>query len=175
MEFFGINLTEILNAALLVAVAFGLFSWWQSQALQKKQIKFEKSKLFIEEKRTMYLKFWKFFHKSMKGKMPDTDLMEFMIDFGTDIKTYGSADVVNTWHRFTKELSLAESQSNDDDTKAKITFREAERLLRALRKNMGHDDSELRPGSIFATHVKENEKYKIFAACEGEKYEWMDE
>ena len=169
-------LIEFAGIANFFLLIFVLLSLWQNWVLQKKQFKFEKSKLFIEEKKEVYLKFLDFLHKTTKGeKMTETDMMKSMNEFTDKIRTYGDADVVDTWHRFMKEVSSVESESKDDDTKTNVTFREGERFLRALRKNMGHNDSKLLPGSIFATHIVEHEKHLAFEACKDEKYKWLND
>ena len=162
-----VEYADIANFLLLIVV---LASLLQNRVLQKKQFRFEKSKLFHNEKKEMYSAFLSFYRNIAKGKkMPEISQTKFMEEFIDKIRIYGDADVVYSWNRFMTAISSPDKLS---DTTA---VREAERLLRALRKNMGHDDSKLRAGSIMATHIIEGEKGQAFDACEGETYKWLND
>ena len=176
-----VEFADIANFFLLI---FVLLSLWQNRVLQKKQFRFEKSKLFIEEKKEMYLKFLDFIPRDAEDrKKKVAERPKFLDIFTDEVRMYGDADVIDTWNRYVREMSSAESKPHD--TQKKIIFCETERFLRALRKNMGHDDSELRPGSVMVARIAQaiQDKHKIIApvqdeifdACKGEKYKWLND
>ncbi len=50
-------------------------------------------------------------------------------------------------------------------------IRNGERFFRVIRKDLGHDDSDLLPGAIMATIIIAEDKQEAFDACKGEKYD----
>lgn len=49
-------------------------------------------------------------------------------------------------------------------------MRRGERFLRTVRHDLGHDDSGLKPGALWAMLIKPEEKQQVYDACEGEDY-----
>ena len=43
-----------------------------------------------------------------------------------------------------------------------------ERFLRAIRKELGHNDSSMSPGEVLATMLKPEDKQAALDACKGE-------
>ena len=219
-----ITLTESLLVVIIGLLGAGLFSWRQSRTLQKNQFRFERSKLFLEEKKEMYSDFLRFYrglqgiiYKAMQeimdealdkekeiteaqiskaaenqiSKVPESQISEITKlanDITANVRIYGDADLIDALNRCVKEISSL-TKSKIDIENVKLIIREGERLVRAFRKNMGHDDSKLRAGSIMAIDVLEypdpnnpeqqqdiaSRQDVIFAACEGEKYKWLND
>ena len=219
---------KFLDVTLIGLLIAGLVAWWQSRALQKGQFKFEKGKLFHEQKKQLYSDFL-LFNRGVKGmiegqidkefgkeldKEPDkkkeiageqllevtkrqisqmdkeqiSEVNEFAKNFITNVRIYGDVDLIAAVNRYMRKTFLL-MKSKIEDIDNEIIIREGERLARAFRKNMGHDDSKLRAGSIMALDVLEfkpdsyNTEYQldiasqqdeIFDACKGEKYEWLN-
>ena len=210
MGFFGITLPQFSITAFLVVLATAVTSLWWHRSLQKKQIKFEKSKMFAKEKKKLFsdfLCFQKKIKKATKGlfdkekeiaegqlsemldeqfsKAPDdliSEMVKLVDRITTNIKIYGDVDLIDTWNKYTKEISPFMT-SKVEAINYQTIVRAEERLARAFRKNMGHDDSKLRAGSITATQILElvqdphdvaPVQNAIFDICKDEKYEWLN-
>lgn len=76
---------------------------------------------------------------------------------------WGSPSILRAWNEI-QERSTA-GDSLEDAT------RKGERFFRTIRKELGHDDSSLKPGEVWATLLKPEDKQKALDACKGEVYE----
>ena len=57
------------------------------------------------------------------------------------------------------------------DLSGKNTMREGERFFRAIRKDLGHDDSKLKPGEVWGTLLDKEGREEILRSCRGERYD----
>lgn len=112
----------------------------------------------------------------------DAYLIEFMDSFIHLVQKKGHADIeaklrdiqpaVLAWGSPTmlKEWSkLSEASDPQDESSSN---KKLERLLRAVRYDLGCDDSSLEPGEVLATIMKSGEKEKVLADCKGEIYDY---
>lgn len=76
--------------------------------------------------------------------------------------TWASPQLINQWERTASGSHLGDEGE---------TIKQGERLLRTVRKDLGHDDSKLKPGTLWAMLIKPDEKKKVYDACKGENYE----
>ena len=75
---------------------------------------------------------------------------------------WGTPQVLRAWDEL-QEIS------SDDDSLENIT-RRGEKFFRTIRKALGHDDSSLNPGELWATLLKPEEKLIALDACKNEVY-----
>lgn len=76
---------------------------------------------------------------------------------------WGSPSIICAWNEMQEKFSAGGSIEN--------ATRTGERFFRAIRKELGHDDTSLKPGELWATLLKPGEKQKALDACKGEIYE----
>lgn len=68
---------------------------------------------------------------------------------------WGSPAILTAWNE------LGRNASKDTNT----GIRKAEQLLRTIRNELGHDDSNLRKGEVMSIFIKGDEKDKIIEVC----------
>lgn len=76
---------------------------------------------------------------------------------------WGSPQVLRAWNELQEIPSDGETLEN--------TIRRGEKFFRAIRKALGHDDSFLKPGELWATLLKSEEKQTALDACKNEVYD----
>jgi len=74
---------------------------------------------------------------------------------------WASPNLIKQWGEMAK---LKEGEDS------KSVIRRGERLLRTIRHDLGHDDSDLKPGALWAMLIKPEEKQLSFDACDGEDH-----
>ena len=74
---------------------------------------------------------------------------------------HGKKDFLDAWYNF-------QIAPKDDSSK---TFIESERLLRAIRKELGHDDSKIPPGHILMSIIKIGEREELLEHFKDVKYD----
>lgn len=79
--------------------------------------------------------------------------------FRPALLTWGSAPMIKIWNELT-------NMTNDSTE----IIQNGEKLLRAIRKDLGHNDSSLKPGDVMAILVQSEEKEKVYEACKDDKY-----
>ncbi len=76
---------------------------------------------------------------------------------------WGTPVVIHAWN----QMQLNIKDSNDLDN----VIRNGERFFRSIRKELGHDDSLLKPGELWAALLRPGDKQRALDACKGETYE----
>ena len=76
---------------------------------------------------------------------------------------WGSPSILRAWNEMQEMSAVDESLENG--------IRRGEKFFRTIRKELGHDDSSLEPGELWASLLKAEEKQKALDACKGEVYE----
>ena len=87
--------------------------------------------------------------------LPDKALVNKMMVFKKKLMVWGGPEVIESWNEF--EI---ESERAGDDPKKILTA--IERVLRAMRKDLGHDDNRLKFGSLFGLLILAKDKKKFF-------------
>lgn len=118
-----------------------------------------KARLF-ENKREAYDKFFEFFFSifvSQKSGKPLTEkqLAEKFNEFTRNVMTWGSAETVNAVNEYQR------SNLNVDPSDLKALFSTTEKLLRALRRDLGHSDRSLSKFGLTKLILKADEHYKL--------------
>ena len=87
--------------------------------------------------------------------LPDKALVNKMMVFKKRLMVWGGPEVIESWNEF--EI---ESEGAGDDPKKILTAMEC--VLRAIRKDLGHDDHQLKFGSLFGLLILAKDKKKFF-------------
>ena len=93
--------------------------------------------------------------QSVKSKrsMSEKDMHKRMLDFKKGLMIWGSASTIRLWNRVETETT----PDNPSDTPPLM-----EDLFRAIRKDLGHDDSSLPFGELTSLFVIPEDKKKIW-------------
>ena len=83
--------------------------------------------------------------KLNKKTLTEQELMSKIVNFKKDLLTWADADVIKTWMDI--EVSNLEKPSEDNPAETLLVW---DRLLRAIRKDLGKDDSKLKAGDLVA-------------------------
>ena len=86
---------------------------------------------------------------SNAAPLPETELARKLLDCKKELVIWGSADVIQAWNQFEMDGLKGD---------AKGTLRAMERVLRAIRKDLGQDDGNLKLGELFGLFIKAEEK-----------------
>ena len=109
----------------------------------------------FSEKRNIYSKIISVIADGMSSSvfsdspLPETELVQKLLECKKELVIWGSADVIQAWNQFEMDGLKGE---------AKGTLRAMERVLRAIRKDLGHDDGNLKLGELFGLFIKAEEK-----------------
>lgn len=77
-----------------------------------------------------------------KQRMPHVELVSKMTAFKKSLMIWGGSEVIKVWNSY--ELKSQKQMSPED------TMREFDIILRAIRKDLGHDDGALASGNLAA-------------------------
>lgn len=124
-----------------------------------------------EKKIPMYEEFIDFHFKILMGdkmkikKMTDVEMMKFFNSFTQKLMVWGSDEVVNLWSTY--RLSLVKKSSNEQteqteqtqNTGPMDTMFEFEKLLLAIRKDIGHKNKDINKGSLLGLFINDMDKY----------------
>ncbi len=120
----------------------------------------ERRARLFENKRAAYNEFFEFFFSiftQQKAGTPldDKQLEKSFSNFTRNVMTWGSAATVNA----VLEYQRSSLQVEPDNTKS--MFGPTEKLLRALRKDLGHSDSPLEKSALTKLILKADEHHKL--------------
>ena len=157
----------------LGAGAVAVYNHWTSKDLQKTNFKFEEYKTFAADRKRLFIEFASVLQKFM-GKRGLTQFDKKIQNLLYDLILYGTATSIIAWHEFGK-ISTPDPKTNEESLEEMTdkdieVVKVGEKLFREFRKSIGHDDSKLPPGSLYALLITENEKWKVYEACKNEKY-----
>ena len=82
---------------------------------------------------------------------PDNALMNKMMGFKKELMVWGGSEVIQSWNEFEME-----SERVNGDPKKVLA--KVESVLRAIRKDLGHDDHQLKFGSLLALLILAEDK-----------------
>lgn len=84
------------------------------------------------------------------------DTMEKIIKFKRAIMVWGSLDLIKAWYEYEETFGLELSDVEQ--------FQEFEKMFRAIRKDLGHDDRKLPSGYLVGILLKSDDKHRIISA-----------
>lgn len=144
--------------AALVAVAGTLYTHIQIRKREVKAMHFTKKKtaymLFIDVMFEMML--------SVKNKteFAQKDVERKMMAFRRELLVWGNHEVFQALEEYEQ---LAIDREDTDRPEHKDFFSAVEKLLRAMRKDLGHEDSQLKPFELVSVFIVGKDKEKFFA------------
>jgi hypothetical protein len=114
------------------------------------------------EKRKVYLHFigfiFQLFEAQKKtGGMKESELIKEMTKFKQNLLVWGSADVINAYNDFENANEVLENNQQDTST----VFFIVEKLYRAIRQDLGHDDSNLPNGELVGLTLNAESKKQV--------------
>ncbi len=89
------------------------------------------------------------------------NMLDRLKNFNSAILVWGSPSMLRAWN---------EMQQVPVGVGIKQATRNGERFLRKIRKELGHDDSKLKPGEVWATLLIPKDKQGALDACRNEVY-----
>lgn len=124
------------------------------------QSKRERQSRLFEEKRKAYDKFFEFFFAIFEGQksggaLSDAQMQKNYSDFTRSVMTWGSASTIKAMNEYQRASLVANKSDN------KKLFLITEKLLRALRKDLGHNDASLPTLALTKLVLKAEEHEKI--------------
>lgn len=133
------------------ALAVGLFTHYQTR---KREI----NARHFAEKRTAYrqmvgLLFDMILAAKIGKKITDREMMTTILEFKKGLLIWGDAALIEVWNQY--EIDSANKPEGDEVVKR------MERVLLAIRKDLGHDDKFLRPGNLAGLLIAGDEKQKF--------------
>ena len=151
------NADPNVRAALVAAIGMFAVAILSHRQIKKREID---ARHFVD-KREAYMKFMDLFFDVMKGqrlKKPakDSKLVEDLATIKKYLMVWAGAEMLDAWERFESQAQAA--TSNPDPTKTLMSF---DNLLRAIRKDLGHNDTLLDQGALVSMILKSEDKVKL--------------
>ena len=113
--------------------------------------------------------------KKTNSKQQVDKFLERFKDLRIAVFTHGSASTLKAWDVLMVEM-VKQSQaaiSQVATISENETLRAGERFFRTIRRDLGHDDSDLQPGELWGTLFDEELKKKALKACKDEDYSYL--
>lgn len=119
----------------------------------------ERRARLFETKREAYggffTSFTSFFHRISQGEeIPQDEMMRAIQTLSTDVMTWGSAETINAFNQY-QRVNAAPAKDQ------KELFLRTETFLRALRKDLGHNDASLKSLALTKLLVRGDEHDKL--------------
>ena len=86
-------------------------------------------------------------------KLSQEEMIEKIIPFKKTILIWGGTKIIEAWNQF--ELT----DLNSEDSTARLL--KMDHVLKAIRKDLGHDDSTMSPGSLIALFIVAKDKNMV--------------
>ena len=140
----------------LIGFLTAVFATLYSHHLTKKR---EISARHFIEKRTAYLKFINLLFDILKDTQNNKStsqakMLKIMTEFTKDLIIWGDYEIIETWNEYS--MSAEGNAGNMDATAGMI-----EKLLRAIRNDLGHDDSALGEHQLWALMLDNKGKKQV--------------
>lgn len=151
------NTDPNVRSALVAAIGMFAVALLTHRHIKKREID---ARHFVD-KREAYMKFMDLFFDMMKGqrlKKPtkDSRLVEDLATIKKYLMVWAGAEMLDAWELF--EAQAQDATSSPDPKKALMSL---DSLLRAIRKDLGHNDTLLDPGALVSMILKSEDKVKF--------------
>jgi len=148
------NADPNVRSALVAGIGMFAVAILSHRQIKKREID---ARHFVD-KREAYMKFMDLFFDLMKGqrlKKPTKDrrLVEDLATIKKYLMVWSGAEMLDAWERFESQAQAA--PSSPDPTKTLMSF---DNLLRAIRKDLGHNDTLLDQGALVSMILKSEDK-----------------
>ena len=95
-----------------------------------------------------------FIISSRNGKeLTEREMLPKIILFKKTLLIWGAPNIIKSWNNF--EIKSEEGLNSEE------MLQEMEKILREIRKDLGHDDTQLKPGSLSGLFIIAEEKEKL--------------
>ena len=97
------------------------------------------------------------FHKAtITGKeIPDKEVMDKILEFKKNLVIWGNAEAIKTWDEY-------EQLAGKPGSNREIILR-VDKIIRCIRKELGHKDKNLKEGQLTAILLKSEEKHLLYS------------
>ena len=175
-------IADIFVLALLAAFLYFLFQYFTPEVLlafiagltptvvllylQNRKEKRDHHNWLLRSKEACFVEIFNIFISLAHAAEEDTEernkkLRARLMPLQTAILAWGSPSFLLAWTEMQK-LSADDSMEN--------TIRKGERFYRAIRKELGHDDSSLAPGQVWGVLLTPDDRQEALDVCKGEVY-----
>ncbi|MDH5639612.1 MAG: hypothetical protein OEZ04_14085 [Nitrospinota bacterium] len=110
--------------------------------------------------------------KKLKSSSADTSskgedkkkekLQEDMMEFKKGLMTWGSSKAIRAWNDFEMLSGEGPIENQQPEEKIKEFNSASDNFLRVIREDLGHDDSSLKPGSLWGLILNAKSKRELF-------------
>jgi hypothetical protein len=148
-----------ITAAVIGAIAVMVGGIWSHYSSRRREIN---SRHFIEKKnaymRLVDLIFDLFKSVKGEGEVPESEMMNRLFDFKRELMVWGDGAVIDA-------LSLYETRSADLAGQGDLSesLLVVDDLLRAIRRDLGHNDSGLKRGSLVGLLLISDDREKLLS------------
>ena len=151
------NADPNVRSALVAAIGMFVVGIWSHRQIKKREI----DARHFADKRDAYMKFMDLFFNLMKGqrlKKPtkDSRLVEDLSTIKKHLMVWSGPEMLDAWEQFESETQAAASTSDPKEVLMRF-----DSLLRAIRKDLGHNDTLLAPGALVSMILKSEDKMKL--------------
>ena len=98
--------------------------------------------------------FWRIMDRARVGGEPSKRDLAALTESKRDLMLFASGEVIRLWN----ELEAAALREDDEDTPGRERLLRFDRIMRAMREDLGYDDSELAEGQLFALAIRGDDK-----------------
>ena len=106
-------------------------------------------------------------NKNHSANKQSKAFLERMQDIQPALLCQGSPAAICAWNELQENITNSRS---DGDGGAKSIIKAGEKFFRVIRKELGREDSALKPGEIWASLLVKEDKHLALDACKNEKY-----
>ncbi len=148
-----------ITAAVIGAIAVMIAGMWSHYSNRRREIN---SRHFIEKKNA-YMHLITLIFDIMKATKEKVEfkeeiMLERLIEFKRELMVWGDQKVIEALHNFENKSATL---SNDKESSATLLV--VDDLLRAIRKDLGHNDSQLKEGSLVGMLLIAEEREKLIS------------
>ena len=157
------NVSHEILLGLFVGLTPSVILWYSQKNKEEKEHK----NWLLRNKEAFLIDFMDIFislsqDKTSNAKQKEEIVLKRMHHIQLALLVWGSSAMFRAYEELLK--------ATGEDFASKT--RSGERFFRIIRNELGHDDSALAPGAVWAHLLKSEDKQQALDACKGEIYEW---
>ena len=157
------NVSHEILLGLFVGLTPSVILWYSQKNKEEKEHK----NWLLRNKEAFLIDFMDIFislsqDKTSNAKQKEEIVLKRMHHIQLALLVWGSSAMFRAYEELLK--------ATGEDFASKT--RSGERFFRIIRNELGHDDSALAPGAVWAHLLKSENKQQALDACKGEIYEW---
>jgi hypothetical protein len=162
-----------ITAAIIGAIAVVIAGMWSHYTTRRREIN---SRHFIEKKNA-YMQFIEMMFEfimeakeeddpSKKNKVPkheSKEVMAKMLNFKKELLVWGNHEVISAMQNFEARAGIDSADEASKEKDSIHLFLVVDDLLRAIRKDLGHNDSQLKRGSLSGMLLIAEDREKVLS------------